>query len=457
VVRSGHARGKDFVSAVAALCHLFLVFPSKTILTAPTQRQVGVIMMSEISAIYNKAEARMQENGLTLGANFTAFRVTFSGVAEHFLIGFKAHDKRVEAWSGIHSENIMVIITEASGLSDLVFNAIEGVLTGNSRLVVVGNHNNTTGEFDRAFKTEEYAKFTLNCLDAPNVLAKRVIFPGQVDYTWVNERVKKLGWTTQIPKTAVDKSRGDFEWEGKWYRPSDLCRVRVLGLPPEQDERCLVPMAWIAAAVNRWHDRVGKMRDIKARERLVLGVDVAGMGRDLTVFAERYGTFVPPFTVRAKQDHMVTVGETMNFLKGGQGSHAYVDALGEGAAVVSRLKELTKQVTGFKGSESGKYFTDSATRERQFANLRAYCFWALRDALDPALGADLAIPPDDALIQELTETKWEPRGSGAIIIEPKEALQERIGRSPDRADALSMTFAPSFKMETAEVGGFGPY
>src|SRR4030067_3468456 len=55
-VRSGHARGKDYIAAVASLCFLNLNYPSKVINTAPTGRQVVSIMMSEISKIYRNAK-----------------------------------------------------------------------------------------------------------------------------------------------------------------------------------------------------------------------------------------------------------------------------------------------------------------------------------------------------------------------------------------------------------------
>ena len=66
IVRSGNARGKDYVAAVAGLCFLYLNVPSKVIETAPTGRQVSAIMMSESRTIWQNA----QQHGMELGGRF---------------------------------------------------------------------------------------------------------------------------------------------------------------------------------------------------------------------------------------------------------------------------------------------------------------------------------------------------------------------------------------------------
>jgi len=126
-VRSGTSRGKDYVAAVAALCFLYTNFPAKVILTAPTDRQVKLIMMPEIDTVFKRAGFRLPGRMLDRSIKFPDKR--------HFLIGFKAKNDAIESWSGYHSPNIMVVITEASGILQPTTDAIEGILQGNSRLV----------------------------------------------------------------------------------------------------------------------------------------------------------------------------------------------------------------------------------------------------------------------------------------------------------------------------------
>ena len=82
------------------------------------------------------------------------------------------------------------------------------------------------------------------------------------------------------------------------------------------------------------------------------------------------------------------------------------------------------------------------TGQYEFANMRAYCYWSLRDWLNPKNGFGAAIPPCDKLMEEATETHWKFQSDGRIIIEPKEEIKKRIKRSPDYMDALANTFYP---------------
>ena len=457
VVRSGHARGKDFTTAVACICFLFLHFPSKVIMTAPTERQVTKIMIAECNKIWRKAR-------INLGGSFTQHGWMHSpGITEWFLIGFKAADKATEAWTGFHSPNIMVAVTEASGIAQETFNAIEGLLTGNSRLLLSLNPNKTTGEAYNAFKSPLYAngRFTLSCLNAPNVLSGKDTIPGQVGRKWINDVMQKPGWVTEVHPGDERPDEHDFEWDmhdgrGKrWFRPSDLFLVKVMGEWPREPEGQLIPLSWVESAQERWRDWEAAGKPLKTPggdwiAPLRLGVDVAGMGADSTVYLHRYGPIVASLAAFGQSDHMGTAGRIKAILDTTPGSRAFIDTIGEGAGVYSRLKEQKAPAESIKFSSSAKYKKD-LTGQRQFLNMRAYCYWAVRDALDPQHGAMLALPLNDELAQDLTAPKWDMNSQGKIVIEPKEDIRERLGRSPDYGDALALTYAPEVTMKT-ELG-----
>lgn len=440
-VRSGTARGKDFVAAVASVAFLFLNIPSKVINTAPTGRQVTAIMLPEIARLYKNA----QKIG-GLGGRLMADGIRFEEDRTWYLMGFKADDKNTEAWSGFHSPNLMVVVTEASGIEQQTFDAIEGILQGNSRLVIVFNPNNLKGEAYESARSPQYKSFKLNCLNSPNVKARKIVIPGQVDYDWVNEKVLKKGWTMEIHPSEVDPNKFDFEWNGKYYRPGDLFRVKVLGEFPEEDSGGLIPLAWIEQANDRWieYTKGGFRESTPAR----LGVDVAGMGTDNSVIVDRYGFYVKGIHIVpvASKDtiHMQVAGQVKQALfNGGQ---AFIDTIGEGAGVYSRLREM-KVLNAYscKNSENAKGLYD-ATGVRRFVNMRSYMYWALRDALDPSGDIKLMLPPDDELKEELCEIHYMIQSDSRIILEPKEDIKKRLGRSPDKADALSMTFYPEARV-----------
>ncbi len=440
-VRSGNARGKDFVAAIVSNCWLHLYHPSKVVNTAPTGRQVESIMMTEIARIRQGAR-------VPLGGRLLMGGIKFDDEPERFLIAFKAADTSDETWTGFHSPNLMVVVTEASGVADRTFDNIEKILPGNSRLLIVFNPVRAQGEAFRSIKDPRYISFRLNCLDAPNVKAKQIIIPGQVDWNWVNGLVHKPGMVTSIDAADVRPDLYDFQWEGQWYRPGDLFLIMVIGEPPREQENQLIPYAWVQAAIERWHERKGTPT---TGEKLSLGADIAGMGADKTSFVYRYGTLVKQIQRYPKSDHMATVGKIKNILAANPGGHAFIDTIGEGAGVYSRLSELEKahliandSVTSAKFSEGTRGKKDF-TGLRTFFNMRAYCMWAVRDALDPSFNAlrePLALPPDDDLTQELCEPHWDTKSNGDIFIEEKDEIKIRLRRSSDDNDALALSYFP---------------
>lgn len=427
-VRSGHARGKDYIAAIAAICFLYTLYPSKVICTAPTNRQVISIMMAEIGKVHKYAK-------IPLPGEVLATKIKFKGEPDWFLEGFKAADKATEDWTGFHSPNLMLIATEASGIEQETFNAIEGLLTGNSKLLIIFNPNRTTGEAYQSTRSPRYKKFKLNCLNAPNVIAKKILIPGQVDYDWVKDKIDT--WCIKINKAEMSRENFDFEFEGQCYRPNNLFRVKILGEFPSEAEGQLIPLSWVEMANDRWRACNGK-----GEGKLKIGLDVAGMGNDLTVWTFKRGNVIERQITEPISEHMSTVGKTVNYLKEPE-SRAFVDTIGEGSAVYSRLKELRQDAESVKGSASTKdpRVLHDMTGELTFWRMRHYLHWCLRDSLNPQFDIGLAIPPDDVLTQELTEPQWDTHSSGDIIIESKDAIKERLGRSPDRLDSILLTMA----------------
>lgn len=459
-VASGTARGKDFVTAVGSICFLYLtprwdksgelIENTKVALTAPTDRQIKNIMMPEISRLYHRAK----KTGVFVG-KLNAYDIRTDN-EEWFLTGFKADEHNHEAWSGFHAVNTMFAVTEATGISDDTFAAIEGNLQGNSRALLVFNPNTTVGYAAKSQKGKRWAKFRLSSLNAPNVVEKKIIIPGQVDYAWVIDKINE--WCISIPKELVKLEEDDFEFEGKWYRPDDTFRKKVLGKFPKVSEDVLIPEQWIEAAQERWS------LEYKVNGTGVLGVDVAGMGRDSTVYCPRYDNYVVEFVKEhsaGRAEHMAVAGKVKQRLESDLNIvAASIDTIGEGAGVYSRLIEqgLEDRAISCKYSEkaSDEYNDDltDITQQYKFANMRAYLFWAVRDWLDPKNNTGAMLPPGDGFREEATEIKWKFRSDGKVIIEPKEDIKKRLGRSTDEFDALANTFYPITKKVDINYSAF---
>jgi len=459
-VASGTARGKDFVAACIALCFLYLtprwnakgelVENTKVALTAPTDRQVRNIMIPEISRLWHKARSR----GVGLVGRMTAYDI-LTDSKEWFLTGFKADERNHEAWSGFHASNTMFVVTEASGISENIFDAIEGNLQGNSRILIVFNPNKPVGYAARSQKSDRWQRFRLNSLTAPNVLQHKSLFSGQVDYPWVLDKLSQ--WCSPIREDDVVEEFDDFCFEGQWYRPEDLFRVKVLGCFPKIAEDVLIPPQWLEAAHDRWREAHGEEPADEPTE--ILGVDIAGMGRDATVFCLRKGRWVQGFDCLnsgGQANHMRAAGEIHQRRVRRPRLFVSIDTIGEGAGVYSRCLETDRReyIISCKFSEAAKSNDKELhdiTGERRFVNLRAYLFWAVRDWLDPKNNTGAMLPPDTLFDEEATEIRWQVRSDGRIIIEPKDDIKKRIGRSTDRFDALANTFYPIYRRKPIDT------
>ena len=181
------------------------------------------------------------------------------------------------------------------------------------------------------------------------------------------------------------------------------------------------------------------------------------VGGDRTVLALRYGDMIAELRSSAKEETMACVGRVSGLLTAHAGAYCVVDVIGIGAGVVSRLREqfpAGARIEAFNAAER----SDAKDRsgELGFANKRAAAWWHLRELLDPAYGAAIALPPDDTLTGDLTAPHWHVQSGGKILIESKDDIRGRIGRSTDAGDAVVQAFAPITKAPAVPRAFIGP-
>ena len=217
------------------------------------------------------------------------------------------------------------------------------------------------------------------------------------------------------------------------------CINRVAGEFAAADEDGLIPLAWVEAANERW----AAWKDAGGHRGALtcVGVDVSDTGGDRTVLALRHDEVIAELRYSSKEETMQTVGRVAGVLTAHDTAYAVVDVIGIGAGVVSRLREMfPKRVEAFNAAER----SDAKDRsgELGFANKRAAAWWNLRELLDPAGGATIALPPDDTLTGDLTAAHWRVQSGGKILIGSKDDIRARIGRSTDAGDAVVQAFVP---------------
>lgn len=199
----------------------------------------------------------------------------------------------------------------------------------------------------------------------------------------------------------------------------------------KDDPKQVIPTAWLRLAQQRWRQG-SRPTHIPLSQ---VGVDVARGGNDKTVLTKRTGHWFdsPDVYPGITTSDGIKVSELIVATVGGRKCRVGIDAIGVGSSPIDFLSSQNFSVVPLNAAE-GTEETDRSGR-LGFLNKRACWYWKLREALDPENGEDLAIPDDSELSAELLSMKWKLTSRG-IQVEPKDAIKDRLGRSPDKADSL---------------------
>ena len=194
----------------------------------------------------------------------------------------------------------------------------------------------------------------------------------------------------------------------------------------------VIPTAWVDAAMERWTE------DGRRGEMDSAGADIARGGRDKTVVATRYGSWydrIAAWPGSQTPDGATAAGLIVSVIR--DRAVVHVDALGVGGETIGHLESNGIQTVPVVGYDTEKCSgqVDRSTRKLKFRNLRAMIWWRMREALDPKTGERVALPPDPELKADLCAPLWRLT-PGGILLEEKDETKKRIGRSPDKGDAV---------------------
>jgi hypothetical protein len=407
-VRGPHGLGKTGIAAIAALWFADTRDRKgadwKVVTTAGVWRQLKNYLWPEI----HKWGRRLKHRQFNPRTELLTLELRL-GTGSAFPV---ASDDEANI-EGAHADEILYIIDEGKNVPTPTWDAIEGALsTGNAYVLAISTPGRAEGRFyeihQKKAGTEDWW--------VKHVTLEDAISAGRISRDWADAR------------------------RTQWGEGSPVFQNRVLGEFSTLDMEGIIPLDWVEAANDRWED----LRDAGAfvnAPLLRLGVDVARGGKDQTIFAPFYqgpsGLFVPEIRYYKGIDTMETAGRIKGILEANPGAFVVPDVVGVGGGVVDRLREQNFQVDAFNASEASKKKDRSG--ELGFYNRRAEAWWKVREALDPAFGPTLALPPDDQLIGDLTSPRWDTAGSrGLIKVEAKDDVRRRLGRSPDVGDAVVM-------------------
>lgn len=393
-IRSGHGIGKSALLAWLVIWFGVTRQDGKIPVTAPTSHQLEDILLAEVRKWLDRMRARGWE-WIVKQATLTQEAIRFpSGT---FAALRTATKDRPEALQGFHSEHLLFLLDEASGIDDVIFEVAGGALsTPNAMVVMTGNPTRTSGYFYSAFhRQREY----WHCMHVPCTAS------------------------SQVAKQYIEQTAQEHGIDSNVYR------VRVLGEFPLEEDSVLIPLHLVEAALGRE----------VARQHLmpVWGLDVARFGSDDSALAKRQGNrLMEPVRVWRQRDLMQLAGLLLREYDDADDedkpSEILIDSIGLGAGVLDRCRELNLPVRGVNVGES------PAVNDGKFMRLRDELWWKAREWFS---GRDVALVEDARLIGELTSVQYGFQSNGKLKVEDKDSLRRRGLKSPDVADAFVLTFA----------------
>lgn len=253
---------------------------------------------------------------------------------------------------------------------------------------------------------------------------------------------------TYIPSSVTDNP----EIDSKDYQkrldalPAEVREILLGGFRASfrDQDRQIIPTAWIRAAQERWKQSGGKPP--ANIPMCSMGVDASGGGTDPMIIAPRYdGWYAPLIKIEGRDIPMERIGK---YSAGQVVSYRLHDAKviidmggGYGGPMYEQLATNigTEFLVAYKGAEKSTRRTSD--QKMGFVNKRTQALWQFREALDPAQegGSPIALPDDPELVADLTAPTFDitPNGYRA---ESKEDVCERLGRSTDKGDAVVMAW-----------------
>lgn len=402
-IRAGHGVGKSAACSVAVVWHMVTRYPQKTVVTAPAAGQLFDVLYPEIKTRVSQLPPFVRDLFVVFTDRIVLKAELDRKIEESFVSAKTSSIDRPEAMAGVHSENVLLIFDEASGIPEAVYGAAAGSMSGHSAVtILIGNPTRNSGFFHSTHH--------------------------ELRANWHTMHVSCVG-NRLVSEDFINDTRE------RWGEKSNEYRVKVLGEFPLAEDRVLIAKELVDAAMVR-----DVVLDPKAP--LLFGVDVARFGDDRSVICKRQGNIVIEVKAQRGLDLMGLVGWVASEARTDMPAEIMVDSIGLGSGVADRLRELGFNVRDVNVSEVSS-MNQSAYR------LRDELWLAVKDWLNRR---SCKLPRDEVLAQELVSVAYDYHSTGAIKVESKDSLKNRLKRSPDMADALCLTFAG----ESALVGGRAP-
>lgn len=404
-VASGHGIGKSagmgMISNWAMSCHA----DAKIVATANTDTQMRTKTSPEIGKWFKSSltghwfDVQATSIKSRSKASQDSWRLDFVPWSEH----------NTEAFAGLHNEGriILLLFDEASKIHDKVWEVAEGALTDEHTIIiwiVFGNPTRNSGRFRECFR--RYGK------------------------RWITRQVDS--------RTVEGTNKAQIaKWEEDHGVDSDFFKIRVRGQFPMQSAKQFISAEDVDAA-QKVHLRPGQYRFAP----VIIGVDPAWTGEDNLEIYLRQGLYSKHLLTVPKNDNDVHVANIIARIEDEhQADAVFVDA-GYGTGIVSAGLTMGRswRLIWFSGKPI----------DPGYFNKRAEMWGQMKRWLKAGGAID---PKDQGLYDDLVGPETVPRLDGKILLESKEDMKERELPSPNKGDALALTFAEPVAKKQRDAAG----
>lgn len=403
-VESATSCSKTFLAAAISLWFLDVFENSLVITTAPKKDQLEINIWKEIGKLHKKFGRGYLDTLMLRMLKSDQGKKEFGWAIIGFVAGTKADKETEEKAQGIHAEHLLIIFEEMPGVPRSIINSFKLTAQAPHNLLLgLGNPNHRLDPLHTFCKLPRVRHIRISGYDYPNIVLDNPNFiPG--------------GKSKQGIKDILDDVRTK-------EAPRYLSRVR--GISPGQSIDSLINVQWCYDAIEREDSEV-------AKGLYALGVDVAdsetgdqaalafGKGAVLLMLEAFQCPDANQLGKTKVKEHIIDYRMDPKYVG--------VDGVGVGAGTINALKELGYKVSNLKGGAAAEKIPGDAY---SFQNLRSQMWWQMREDLKYSR---ICLPNDEDLVADLCAPTYKDNDK-FIIVESKDDIKKRLGRSPNKGDA----------------------
>lgn len=460
-IRACHGVGKTFTMSKLLLWFMSTHFPCKGLTTAPTNRQVNNLLWSEIRRGH-------RESKIALGGS--VYETPMWKIRDDcFAVGYSPEKEKAESregesskssFQGMHSDNMIIIIDEATGVRPDIWDQIEGMATsGNVKLIAIGNPTTKNCTFYECFQSRLWEKVSLTCFDSPNLRLNGV--KNKDDLMREYDKISKMSDHELRHRIATYRIFAPgmltLNWvmqmalPEEWGIQSIPFQTRILGEWPEIEADCFFPSYIVDEAMGRARKPVTVEGQSYPWQSRYYGIDPARFGDDKTVI-----TVIQDYEQRIRREmagkdliqQANVLCEMVNNLQRVPDEKILIDATGIGSGLVDIMKERqqmniipqTIHIVEIQFGESPENDSDTIDlREKdkaRYKNKKA----KIIDLLAKDMQNDLVITQGGEVYQrEMPTIIYFYNSKGQMEVESKEDYKKRTGRnSPDSTESFAI-------------------